>query len=78
MPRKSQAVDEIDNGKELDPLIEAMLQHLPEPGEQFPTRSLWLQVMTLVLQLAYPEPAKATSTGPMPPTVPVGGARDRP
>lgn len=40
---------------ELDPLIEALLEHLPPRGEPFPSRPLWLQILELALQLIYPE-----------------------
>ena len=41
----------------LDPIIEALLGHLPASGEVFPQpqRQLWLQIFTLSLQLIYPD-----------------------
>ena len=43
------------NGQQLDPVIDALLEHLPAPGDPFPDRKLWLQILELVLQLVYPE-----------------------
>lgn len=40
---------------ELDPVIDALLEHLPAPGDPFPDRQLWLQILELVLKLVYPE-----------------------
>ena len=70
MPRAKATLDEDANNRSLDPLIDALLEHLPEPGEQFPQRALWLQVMEMSLKLAYPEPAKpaAVNEPPKPPT----------
>lgn len=58
MPRKSSTsqadYDEADNGAH-DPLIEALLHHLPAPGDPFPDKDLWMQILGLALQLIYPE-----------------------
>jgi hypothetical protein len=45
------------NGMELDPLIEALLEHLPAPGDFWPMedRKLWLQILELSLKLIYSE-----------------------
>lgn len=46
-----------NNGIELDPLVEAMLGHLPAPGDTWPKdeRELWMQILGLIFQLIYPE-----------------------
>lgn len=57
-PKTFQEPDEQqDNGggQQLDPVLEAMLEHLPAPGDPFPDRQLWLQIWELVLKLVYPE-----------------------
>ena len=56
--QSSQAFDEQEGnsqGQELDPVIDALLEHLPAPGDSFPQRQLWLQILELVLKLVYPE-----------------------
>lgn len=58
----SQAELDAHNGMELDPLIDALLEHLPAPGDVFlpASRKLWMQIFELALQLIYlekePEP----------------------
>lgn len=49
--------DALNNGMELDPLIDALLEHLPAPGEHWPKeqRQLWLQILELSFQLIYEE-----------------------
>lgn len=54
MPRAKYEATE-DNEGAHDPLIEALLTHLPAPGEAFPDRKLWMQILDLSLQLIYPE-----------------------
>ena len=57
MPRKSsmsQAEHDESNNSTIDPLIEALLGHLPASGDAFPDRKLWLQILDLSLQLIYP------------------------
>jgi hypothetical protein len=51
--------DEVDND-DLDPLIDALLGHLPPPGAVFTddARKLWLQVLELILRLVYLAKAK--------------------
>ena len=44
-----------EGGQQLDPVIDALLEHLPAPGDPFPDRQLWLQILELVLKLVYPE-----------------------
>lgn len=60
MPKRSSTYqaeqdDPNDETHLLDPLIEALLGHLPASGDPFPNRKLWMQVLELVLQLVYPE-----------------------
>lgn len=60
MPKpKSQypAESEEANSTELDPLLDAMLNHLPPSGSPFPAepRALWMQIWELALKLIYPE-----------------------
>ena len=45
------------NALQLDPLIDALLEHLPPPGDAFPKelRTLWLQILELSLKLIYTE-----------------------
>lgn len=42
---------------ELDPLIDALLEHLPAPGDHWPKdeRALWLQILDLSFKLIYSE-----------------------
>lgn len=51
----SQAELQEANGPELDPLIDALLAHLPASGDYFPPddRALWLQILELALKLIY-------------------------
>jgi hypothetical protein len=55
------------NGLELDPIIEALLEHLPAPGDPWPQndRKRWLQILEMALSLIYPEQPQATSTEPV-------------
>ena len=43
------------NGMELDPIIEALLEHLPAPGDYFSKdeRKKWLQMIELSFDLIY-------------------------
>lgn len=55
---------EVENHpSELDPVIDALLIHLPAPGDPFPSRRLWLQIFELVLDLVYP-PEEETAEQP--------------
>jgi hypothetical protein len=59
MPSKK--IPEDVNNHELDPLLDALLIHLPAPGDYFSLndRQLWLQMCELSFQLVYsnePEP----------------------
>lgn len=51
----SQAELNASNGVELDPLIDALLEHLPPPGDYFSPedRKLWLQILELAFKLIY-------------------------
>jgi hypothetical protein len=62
-----------DNGMALDPLIDALLEHLPAPGDYFAQddRKRWLQILEMALDLIYDdesqqghadEPAHGTQT----------------
>ena len=57
MPKAKIEADNHANGMELDPLIEALLEHLPAPGDYFSQddRKLWLQILELSLKLIYSE-----------------------
>jgi hypothetical protein len=45
------------NGLELDPLIDALLEHLPAPGDHWPPedRKTWMQILELAFKLIYSE-----------------------
>lgn len=53
----SLAEPDASNGPQLDPLIDALLDHLPAPGDPFPAedRKLWLQILELAFKLIHPE-----------------------
>lgn len=60
MARKSTSqaeLDEANNQLHLDPLVDALLEHLPAPGDVFPpeSRKLWLQILELAFRLIYEE-----------------------
>ena len=44
-----------DNGMALDPLIDALLEHLPAPGDYFAVadRQRWLEIMEKAFDLIY-------------------------
>lgn len=52
---KSQSQAEYDAANGLDPLIDALLEHLPAPGDYFAPeqRKLWMQLFELSLKLIY-------------------------
>lgn len=56
MAKKAALESNLNNGS-LDPLIDALLEHLPDPGEVFlpEDRKLWLQILELSLKLIYDE-----------------------
>jgi hypothetical protein len=61
MPKAKIEADNHANGMELDPLIEALLEHLPAPGDYFSQddRKLWLQILELSLKLIYSDQPEA-------------------
>lgn len=59
----SQAEPQESNGPALDPIIDALLDHLPAPGDYYAKedRKKWLQLMELSFDLIYDdEPPEAT------------------
>lgn len=63
MPSKKPAAEDPNNNHELDPLLDALLIHLPAPGDYFSPedRKLWLQMAELSFKLIYDEqPHEAT------------------
>jgi hypothetical protein len=55
MPKAKIEPDNHDNGMELDPIINALLEHLPPPGDYFSPddRKRWLQIMELSFDMIY-------------------------
>jgi hypothetical protein len=55
MPKTKIEPDNHDNGMELDPIINALLEHLPPPGDYFSPddRKRWLQIMELSFDMIY-------------------------
>jgi hypothetical protein len=56
LPKKpNQAELDAANGAQLDPVIDALLGHLPAPGDYWPStdRKLWLQMLELSFSLIY-------------------------
>jgi hypothetical protein len=51
----SQAEFQEPNGLELDPLIDALLEHLPAPGDYYPPekRKKWLTLIELAFDIVY-------------------------
>lgn len=59
----SQAEPPEPNGPALDPIIDALLDHLPAPGDYFAmdSRKKWLQLLELAFDLIYDDqPPEAT------------------
>jgi hypothetical protein len=54
------------NGQALDPIIDALLEHLPAPGDYFPQeeRQKWLDMMTLAFDLIYDDQPSPTTAEP--------------
>jgi hypothetical protein len=52
---KAKIEPENNNGMALDPLIDALLEHLPAPGDYFAKdeRKRWLQILEMSLDLIY-------------------------
>jgi hypothetical protein len=51
-----------DNGMALDPLIDALLEHLPAPGDYFAKdeRQRWLKILEMALELIYVDEPSGT------------------
>lgn len=67
MPKAKSALTDMppnNNGLELDPLIDALLEHLPAPGEYWAPddRKLWLQILDLAFKLIYSEEQQPQAT----------------
>jgi hypothetical protein len=58
----SQAELDAVNGSTLDPIIDALLDHLPAPGDYWPTdqRKKWLQMIELSFDIIYVDHPTAT------------------
>ena len=57
-------IEPTDNGIALDPIIDALLEHLPAPGEYWSKddRALWLRMIELTFELVYDdEPPEGTA-----------------
>jgi hypothetical protein len=68
MPKTKIEPDNHDNGMELDPIINALLEHLPPPGDYFSPddRKRWLQIMELSFDMIYdsePQPMATDEPG---------------
>jgi hypothetical protein len=55
-----------DNGMALDPLIDALLEHLPAPGDYFSPddRKRWLEIMEKAFDLIYSDDPSGTDAEP--------------
>ncbi|HEX3451272.1 MAG TPA: hypothetical protein VHS97_23665 [Isosphaeraceae bacterium] len=56
MPKaKAFTTEPNDNGHQLDPIVDGLLDRLPAPGDVFmpADRQLWIKIMTDVFQLIY-------------------------
>ena len=65
----SQAELDAVNGSTLDPIIDALLDHLPAPGDYWPTvdRKRWLAMIELSFDIIYVDHPMATNE-PDPPS----------
>jgi hypothetical protein len=72
MPKAKVSQAELDavNGTALDPIIDALLEHLPAPGDYFSKdeRKKWLQMIELTFDLIYEDEPQPEAT-----EVPHGG-----
>jgi hypothetical protein len=61
MPKAKVEPDNHGNSMELDPIIEALLEHLPAPGDYFSKddRKKWLQMIELSFDLIYDDQPQA-------------------
>jgi hypothetical protein len=68
MPKAKVSQAELDaaNGAALDPIIDALLEHLPAPGEYWPKddRALWLRMVELSFELIYSDEPDASTAEP--------------
>jgi hypothetical protein len=66
MPKAKVSQAELDaaNGQALDPIIDALLEHLPAPGDYFAAdeRKKWLQMMELSFDLIYDDEPQPEAT----------------
>ena len=66
MPKAKVSQAELDavNGATLDPIIDALLEHLPAPGDYFPQdeRKKWLQMIELSFDLIYDDQPQPQAT----------------
>lgn len=63
MPKATKAELEAANGAQLDPIIDALLEHLPAPGDYWAQddRKRWLAMIELAFDMIYDEtPPEAT------------------
>ena len=60
--------EDVPNNHELDPLLDALLIHLPAPGDYFSPndRTLWLRMCELSFQLVYSDEPDQTDVGEHP------------
>jgi hypothetical protein len=68
MPKAKVSQAELDavNGATLDPIIDALLEHLPAPGDYWSKedRSLWLRMVELSFELIYSDEPDPTTAEP--------------
>lgn len=66
MPKKPNQAELLDNGAQLDPIIDALLEHLPAPGDYWALddRKRWLQMMELSFDMIYEEAMQGDATEP--------------
>jgi hypothetical protein len=59
-------IEPTDNGIALDPIIDALLEHLPAPGEYWSKddRALWLRMIELTFELVYDDQPDASTAEP--------------
>lgn len=67
MPKAKATQAEMDaaNGGQLDPIIDAMLEHLPAPGDYWSKddRALWLRMIELSFELVYVDEERPDDAG---------------
>jgi hypothetical protein len=66
LPKAKATQAELDaaNGGQLDPIIDAMLEHLPAPGDYWSKddRALWLRMIELAFELVYDDTEQPQAT----------------